>query len=160
MKNQIGNRGNNESTRSSWKYETSRLLKKNMTLAVADQCDLFLRRFHEPRLQFRKCFVLCYCLLYPSVHFPIGLSHRDKKLPGPHTSVKPGKPKKFGTVLFEDCLRLLGGLDHILRFVAFEACKLYNSRDLIPPMRSRQRRSTAMSPVKARSIAFCVRAVA
>jgi hypothetical protein len=135
MKNQLGNRGNNESTRSSWKYETSRLLKKNMTLAVADQCDLFLRRFHEPRLQFRKCFVLCYCLLYPSVHFPIGLSHRDKKLPGPHTSVKPEKPKKFGTVLFEDCLRLLGGLDHILRFVAFEACKLYNSRDLIPPLR-------------------------
>jgi hypothetical protein len=48
--------------------------------------------------------------------------------------VKPGKPKKFGTVLFEDCLRLLGGLDHILRFVAFEACKLCNSRDLIPPL--------------------------
>jgi hypothetical protein len=38
-----------------------------------------------------------------------------KKLPGPHTSVKPGKPKKIGTVLFEDCLRLLGGLDHFLR---------------------------------------------
>ena len=51
MKNQIGNRGNNESTRSSWKYETSRLLKKNVTLAVADQRDLYLRRFHEPRLQ-------------------------------------------------------------------------------------------------------------
>ena len=33
MKNQIGNRGNNESTRSSWKYETSRLLKKNVTLS-------------------------------------------------------------------------------------------------------------------------------
>jgi hypothetical protein len=82
----------------------------------------------------RKCFVLCYCLLYLSVHFPIGLSRRDKKLPGPHTSVKPGKPKKFGTVLFEDCLRLLGGLDHILRFVAFGACKLCNSRDLIPPL--------------------------
>src|ERR1700736_3360085 len=76
-------------------------------------------------------------LLLPPVPLrtlPIGLSHRDKKLPGPHTSVKPEKPKKFGTPLFEDCLRLLGGLDHILRFVAFEACKLYNSRDLIPPL--------------------------
>src|SRR3981081_440904 len=51
MKNQIGNRGNNESRRSSWNYETSRLLKKNVTLAVADQCDLCLRRLHEPRSQ-------------------------------------------------------------------------------------------------------------
>jgi hypothetical protein len=50
MKNQSGNRGNNESTRSSWNYETSRLLKKNVTLAVAEH-DLFLRRLHEPRLQ-------------------------------------------------------------------------------------------------------------
>jgi len=47
MKNQIGNRGNNEGTRSSWNYETSRLLKKNVTLAVADQRDLFLRRLRD-----------------------------------------------------------------------------------------------------------------
>ena len=47
MKNQIGNRGNNEDTRSSWNYETSRLLKKNVTLAVADQRDLFLRRLRD-----------------------------------------------------------------------------------------------------------------
>src|SRR5262245_42836895 len=53
------------------------------------------------RPQFRKCLVLCHRLLYLSVHFPTGIACRDKKLPGPHTSVKPGKPKKFGAVLFE-----------------------------------------------------------
>ena len=69
-----------------------------------------------------------------SCTFPYTLARRDKKLPGPHTSVKPGKSKKFSTVLFEDCLRLLGGLDYFLRFVALEARKLYNSHDLIPPL--------------------------
>src|SRR5258707_7375622 len=59
----------------------------------------------------------------------------DKEFPGPHTGVKPGRPKKFSAVLFEDCLRLLGGLDHFLRLVALEARKLYNSHDLIPPLR-------------------------
>jgi hypothetical protein len=34
MNNHIGNRGNNESTRSSWKYETSRLIKKNVPTAM------------------------------------------------------------------------------------------------------------------------------
>ena len=69
MKNQIGNRGNNEDTRSSWNYETSRLLKKNVPTGM-------LR--------------------------PVSLAN--------------------------------GGLDHFLRFVAFEACKLYNNHDLIPPL--------------------------
>src|SRR4029450_2692013 len=86
------------------------------------------------RVQLRKCFVLCHCLLYLSVHFPTGIARRDKKLPGPRTRVKPGKPKKFGTVLFEDCLRLLRGLGHFLRLVAFEASTLYNSEDLTPPL--------------------------
>jgi hypothetical protein len=86
------------------------------------------------RVQLCECLVLCQCLLCLSVHFPTGIARRDKKLPGPHTSVKPRKPKKFGAMLFEDCLRLLGGLDHFLRFVALEACKLYNGHDLIPPL--------------------------
>src|SRR5947207_12142850 len=85
------------------------------------------------RQQLGECFVLCQCLLYLSVRFPTGIARSDKILPGPHTGVKPGKPKKFSTVLFEDCLRLLGGLDHFLRLVAFEARKLYNSHDLFPP---------------------------
>jgi hypothetical protein len=38
--------------------------------------------------------------------------------------VEPGHPKKFGTVFFEDCLRLLGGLDHFLGLVAFKTRKL------------------------------------
>src|SRR6266436_1592177 len=99
--------------------------------------DVTARQFGKGncvRVQLCECFVLCQCLLYLSVHFPTGIARRDKKLPRPHTSVKPGKSKKFSTVLFEDCLRLLGGLDHFLRFVALEACKLYNSHDLIPPL--------------------------
>ena len=102
--------------------------------------DVTARQFGKGscvRVQLCECFVLCQRLLYLSLHFPTGIARRDNKLPGPHTSVKPGKSKKLSTVLFEDCLRLLGGLDHFRRFVALEACKLYNSHDLIPPLSPR-----------------------
>ena len=65
-------------------------------------------------------FVLCHCLLYLSVYFPTGVARRNEPLSGPCAGVKSGKPKKFGAVFFENCLRLLGGLDHFLRFVGFE----------------------------------------
>src|SRR5258707_14168225 len=84
--------------------------------------------------QLRECFVLCHCLLYLSVYFPTGVARRNEPLSGPCAGVKSGKPKKFGAVFFEDCLRLLGCLDHFLRFVGFEARKLYDRHDILPPL--------------------------
>jgi hypothetical protein len=48
--------------------------------------------------------------------------------------VEPGHPKKFGTMFFEDCLRLLGGLDHFLGLVAFKARELRDRHALIPSL--------------------------
>src|SRR5947208_1416651 len=61
-------------------------------------------------------------LLYLSVHFPTGVARGNEPL----AVVKPRQPKKLGAMFFEDCLCLLGCLDHFLRFVAFEARKLYD----------------------------------
>jgi hypothetical protein len=48
--------------------------------------------------------------------------------------VEPGHPKKFGTMFFEDRLRLLGGLDHFLGLVAFKARELRDRYTLVPSL--------------------------
>jgi hypothetical protein len=45
--------------------------------------------------------------------------------------MKPGHPKKFGAMFFEDCLRLLGGLDHFLGLVALKARELRDRRHTV-----------------------------
>src|SRR5713101_3085584 len=57
--------------------------------------------------QLREFRVLRHCLLHLAIHFPTGVARNDQPLSGPHAGVEPGQPKKFGTMFFEDCLRLL-----------------------------------------------------
>ena len=53
-------------------------------------------------------------------------------LSGPYAGVEPGQTKKFGAMFFEDCLRILGVLDHFLRLVAFKARHLRDSYMYLP----------------------------
>jgi hypothetical protein len=83
---------------------------------------------------FANAFVLCHCLLGLAVHFSTGVARDNEPLSGPRACVEPGHPKKFGTMFFEDRLRLLGGLDHFLGLVAFKARELRDRYTLVPSL--------------------------
>jgi hypothetical protein len=83
--------------------------------------------------QLRVCGVLCQTLLRLAVHFPTGIARNNWPLSSPRAGVETGHPKKFGTMFFEDCLRVLRILDHFLGLVAFKARKLRDRDTLLLP---------------------------
>src|SRR5215831_12737989 len=81
---------------------------------------------HSVSLHLRELRVLCHGLLHFAVNFPTGITRRNQQLSRPRASVETGQPKKFGTVLFKDLLRLPDKLDHFLGLVGFETSKLHD----------------------------------
>src|SRR6476659_8418331 len=82
-------------------------------------------------IQLREGFVLCHRLLHLAIHFPTGVARDNEPLSGPCAGVEPGQPKIFGAMFFENCLRLLDGLDHFLGLVAFKAGELYDRHKIL-----------------------------
>src|SRR5258706_13281821 len=84
-------------------------------------------------IQLRERFVLCHGLLHLAIHFPTGVARDNEPLSGPYSCVEPGQAKIFGAMFFENCFRMLGGLDHLLGLVAFKARDLYDRPSVLLP---------------------------
>src|ERR1700733_6680793 len=82
--------------------------------------------------QLRECRVLRQSFLRLAIHFPTGIARNNQPLSGPYAGVEPGQAKKFGAMFFEDCLRILGVLDHFLCLVAFKARHLRDRHTYLP----------------------------